>query len=609
MSTPVTLNGVSYSIPATGESNWGSAVSSYLIALSTGVLSKAGGAFTLTADADFGASYGLKSIYYKSRGTVSTAGIVRLGNNESVGWRNAANGADLQLKVNASDILEFGGNPIVTLALGAADTVLRMNSAGTAYGFAKLVNANIDAAAAVAYSKLALTGSIVNADVSGSAAIAYSKLNLANSIVTGDIVNGTIVNDDISNTAQIAYSKLALNGSITALDMAGGDLTSANLDPAAAISYAQLAGLTASRAVVSDGSGVITVSSVTSTEVGRLSGIGSAAVGISDTQVITNKDIDGGTAANTRRITIPKAATATLAGLTRKQGTILYDTDLNVVKYDDGSNLNTVGTASVATSSTAGIVTTFTPTVLSSMKSVSSAGYTILDNDGYSTVYVSTGASDQTIVLPTAADNAGRMIKIKKTDSGAGRVLVDGEGAETIDGFSVLRVPLQYDYVEVVSLGASWSIVARSQTTPYASYTPTWGAGFGTVSNSSGKWCRLGHNIQVFASCTVGTIGAAVCTISLPSGATVDSASLSLNNTSGNPGNKVGSYNNSEAIASAGGNIVTAPSTSTSLVYCSQYTGAATSHLTPATNGNQVTASSVTFAVEFMVPISEWKDA
>lgn len=62
-----------------------------------------------------------------------------------------------------------------------------------------LVNSDVSASAAIAYSKLNLTGSILNADVSASAAIAYSKLSLSNSIL----------NADINSSAAIAYSKLA----------------------------------------------------------------------------------------------------------------------------------------------------------------------------------------------------------------------------------------------------------------------------------------------------------------------------------------------------------------------------------------------------------------
>jgi hypothetical protein len=50
---------------------------------------------------------------------------------------------------------------------------------------------------------------IVNADISASAAIAYSKLALTGTIVSADITNDTIVNADINTAAGIALSKLA----------------------------------------------------------------------------------------------------------------------------------------------------------------------------------------------------------------------------------------------------------------------------------------------------------------------------------------------------------------------------------------------------------------
>lgn len=64
------------------------------------------------------------------------------------------------------------------LAVGTNDKVLTADSAqstGLKYSF--VTNSMVDAAAAIAYSKLNLTGSIVNADISASAAIALSKLS------------------------------------------------------------------------------------------------------------------------------------------------------------------------------------------------------------------------------------------------------------------------------------------------------------------------------------------------------------------------------------------------------------------------------------------------
>lgn len=74
-----------------------------------------------------------------------------------------------------------------------------------------LVNADIDAAAAIAYSKLALANSIVNADIAAGAAIAKSKL-AALAIVDADVAGG----------AAIAYSKLNLATSIARGDMSAG---------------------------------------------------------------------------------------------------------------------------------------------------------------------------------------------------------------------------------------------------------------------------------------------------------------------------------------------------------------------------------------------------
>jgi len=140
MGTSINLNATSYTIPAVGEDNWGTDVSNYLIALSTGVLSKAGGTFTLSAELDFGTNFGIKSAYYKSRGTVSTAGILRLGNDESIGWKNQAGSANLELKANTSDLLEYDGSPILTLDLGTANQFLSINAGGTAYEWKSILD-------------------------------------------------------------------------------------------------------------------------------------------------------------------------------------------------------------------------------------------------------------------------------------------------------------------------------------------------------------------------------------------------------------------------------------------------------------------------------------
>lgn len=110
MSQNITFNGTAYVIPDLGELNWGQNLTDYFVAIPTGALQKTGGTFTLSADINFGASFGLVSQYFKSRtADISTTGVLRLANTDSIGFRNAGNSADLLLGVNGSNQLTFNG--------------------------------------------------------------------------------------------------------------------------------------------------------------------------------------------------------------------------------------------------------------------------------------------------------------------------------------------------------------------------------------------------------------------------------------------------------------------------------------------------------------------
>ena len=112
MSTPVILNGITYTIPTTGDIGWGTNTTNYLVALGNGVLSLAGGNFTLTNDVNFGPNHGVKAPYFESGlGIPSTSGVLRLNTNESIQWRNGSNTGNLQLNI-VGDQLYFAGAPI-----------------------------------------------------------------------------------------------------------------------------------------------------------------------------------------------------------------------------------------------------------------------------------------------------------------------------------------------------------------------------------------------------------------------------------------------------------------------------------------------------------------
>lgn len=208
-SVNVTVNGSTYVIPQKNEKGWGDNVTSWIQAISANTVQPSGGTFTLTADLDFGASFGVKGAYFKSRSSnISSAGLLRLAVGDSLGWRNNANSGNLLLAVNGSDQLTFNGVLIPSLTSSSfVDSGFSINSAGDntkkiAFSAAGITTANTRTIT-VPDANVDL-GNLTNSNISGSAAIARSK------IATGSI-NQVIINDGstglLSSEAQLASTR------------------------------------------------------------------------------------------------------------------------------------------------------------------------------------------------------------------------------------------------------------------------------------------------------------------------------------------------------------------------------------------------------------------
>ncbi len=117
-----------------------------------------------------------------------------------------------------------------------------------------------------------------------------------------------------------------------------------------------------------------------------------------------------------------------------------------------GSDNTTVPTSLAVKQVTDAIVPT-------TMTTKTNTDYTVLDNDGYGTILFSTGSSNRTCTLPTAADNVGRELKLLKSDAGAGYLIIDGEGAETINGVATITAELQFCGLHIKCDGVGWFVV------------------------------------------------------------------------------------------------------------------------------------------------------
>lgn len=217
MSVSVVVNGTSYNFPTVSETGWGAAVTSWAQAVSSHLLQKSGGTFTLTADVDFGATYGLKTAYYKSQSTnLASTGIVRLAKTDLICWRDNANASDLELGVDTSDRLTFNGNPIIGSSILTASRALVSDASG------------VITPSAVTSTELAfLSGALSSVrGISDTATLTNKTIAAGSNTITG------LTDTSIAVGAAIARSKVAA-GSVSHVVINDG---SGNLSSEAALS-------------------------------------------------------------------------------------------------------------------------------------------------------------------------------------------------------------------------------------------------------------------------------------------------------------------------------------------------------------------------------------
>jgi hypothetical protein len=119
MAYTINFNGVNYTLPSQSERNWATQVNTYFQALAAHTLQKTGGSFTLTAEADFGSSYGMALAYIKSKtANPATFGYLRLSKDDKVIYRNNANTADVITGLSSADRLQSS----IVISFSADDT-------------------------------------------------------------------------------------------------------------------------------------------------------------------------------------------------------------------------------------------------------------------------------------------------------------------------------------------------------------------------------------------------------------------------------------------------------------------------------------------------------
>lgn len=258
--------------------------------------------------------------------------------------------------LTSASILVGNGSNVVTATAVTGDVTIS-NAGVTAIASGVIVNADISASAVIDFSKLAaLTSANIlvgnGSNVAASVAVT-GDVTISNAGVTA-IASGVIVNADVNASAAIDYSKLATltsanilvgNGSNVATSVAvTGDVTisnagvtaiasgvivNADVNASAAIDYSKLATLASARLIVGNGSGVATAVDVT----GDVT-ISNAGVTAIASDIIVNADINSAAAiVDTKLATISTAGKVNFSALvvgSQAQGDVPYASSATV---------------------------------------------------------------------------------------------------------------------------------------------------------------------------------------------------------------------------------------------------------------------------------------
>ena len=507
MSVVLTVNGTPYNYPTTGDTEWGPEATDWAVAVTSGMLQKAGGLFQLLSEVDFGTSFGLKSLYYKTRtANPASAGQFRLARTDGIYWRNQANSADLILTVDTSNNLTYNGSIL------SAITVTDTDSIDLTYAASDL-SADLNLSADTADSGFVLVQNSIESDG------LKGQVELTDFPIADASTTGFLSNTDWStfNGKQAAGNYItALTGDATATGPGSVALTLATVNgnvgsfgsstsiPTFTVNAKGLITAASGNAVIAP-AGTLTGTTLNATVVtSSLTSVGT--IGTGTWQGTTVGVAYGGTGATSQ------TAYAVLCGGTTSTG-----------PYQSIAGLGTTGY--VLTSNGAGALPTFQVAAAPALAVTSqTTTYAIQNSDGLILVDATSGAF--TVTLPTAVGITGKVFYLQRTDGTlANPVTIATTSAQTINGATTRFLATQFESWAIVSDGANWQVLQHFASTLWTAYTPTMTA-FGTPSAVSFEWRRIGDTLEIQGTFTSGTPTGVEARVSLPSGLLTGGSSI-----------------------------------------------------------------------------------
>lgn len=353
---------------------------------------------------------------------------------------NVSARGDLDVSSTTSKINYHNGtssSPLVTEAHSATLSNKTIDAASNT--ISNISNTEIKSAAAIDASKIA-DGSVSSAEfqyLDGVTSAIQTQINSKQP--TGNYV--TVLTGDVTATGP---------GSVAATVVSVGGSSAANVHSAELIANAATDVNTASTVVKRDSSGNFSAGNITASLSGNVTGDVTGNVSGTSLNVTGTVAINHGGTGQTAKT----AAFGALSPLTSKADIVVHD-GTNNTRLPVGAN-SLVLTAD--SSQTYGLRWGTIPGGSLSVVS-KTADYTLLLTDDL--VLANSSGGTFTLTLPTAVGNAGKLFRIKVTNSGTNFVLLQPSGSETLDNIPNLKLGTSGDDIQIISDGSNWQIVSN----------------------------------------------------------------------------------------------------------------------------------------------------
>lgn len=416
-------------------------------ASANGIYVVAAGSWLRSADADTSTKVTAGLFVFVTEGTTYN----------DTGWVLTSNDA-ITLGTTSLSFSQFSGPGVLlggagltktgnTLDVVAADSTITVNADSIQVGSNSITNTHISSSAAIAYSKLSLTGSIVNADISASAAIADTKL--ATISTAGKVSDSALSSNVVLKNAAATFTGSSSKVTVIAAATTGAGLNiphgAAPTTPADGDVWTTTSGLFAriNGSTVQFGSGSGSVTSV----------------GLSLPAIFT---VSGSPVTGSGTLSATLASQTANTVFAAPNGSAGAPTFRTIVAADlPTATAAALGVARAGTglAVSSGIFSVDSAAVLRTIRVVTAAGaVTCAATDDVVVINKTTGAA--TAVTLPSSPSTGKQVIIKdgKGDASTNNITVS-PAAGTIDGVATHVIDGDYGARTFVYNGTQWNLI------------------------------------------------------------------------------------------------------------------------------------------------------